>query len=104
MNDYARQLRSLLERERLAVTQADIETLMGLQAMKREALDALAERGSQIGADTMNELAEFARANIGLMRHLVHCLRGIITGGAESTYTQYGAPTAADPTLHRATI
>ncbi len=70
----AERLSRLLEHERIAAISADIDTLMQLQELKRNAIDAV--RASDTPSNEIEALATAARNNIVLMRHLVQCLRG----------------------------
>jgi hypothetical protein len=79
---------ALLEREREAARRADIDALLQLQEAKRAAVEEI--RKSDLPRDRLNHLAEKARANIWLLRHLVHCLQGAIGASDGQTYTADG--------------
>jgi hypothetical protein len=89
-------LAELLDRERVAAAHADVDTLSQLQDLKRAALERLRRSGAP--ASVVAPLAAQARANLALMRHLVHCLRGL-AGEEGALYTPSGAAQCAS-SLH----
>ena len=80
--DAVSRFRDVLGAERDAARRADTSALVALQEMKRQALDEV--RAASPTPEVWDELAELARANLELMRHLVSCLRGIV--GEPGTY------------------
>lgn len=80
--DAVSRFRDVLAAERDAARRADTASLVAIQEMKREALDAV--RRAEPPAEVWDQLAQQAQANLELMRHLVSCLRGIV--GESSTY------------------
>jgi len=98
MERCALALSQLLERERQAALRADIDALSELQPLKQELVAGLraSERGEH-SQYTIDSLADQARANIGLIRQLVVCLRGALGIESEATYTPAGRylPSAA---------
>jgi hypothetical protein len=93
VQDAARHFLSLLDRERDAACQADVEALVAIQDEKTEVLARLRTEGTP--NDMLEHLTAAAEANIVLMRHLVLCLRGLIEGVDEaSTYNASGSHTA----------
>ena len=93
MEDAARHFLTLLERERKAACEADVEALVAIQDEKSEVLARLRVEGA---SDDLLEQLAAAEANIVLMRHLVLCLRGLIEGVDEpaSTYNASGTRAA----------
>lgn len=67
-------LSRLLEHERIAAIAADVDRLMQIQDLKREAVSAV--HPGNTPPHEIEALAAAARNNIVLMRHLVQCLRG----------------------------
>ncbi len=70
----AQRLSRLLEHERIAAISADVDRLMQIQDLKREAIGAVNAQNTP--PHEIDALATAARNNIVLMRHLVQCLRG----------------------------
>ncbi len=70
----AERLSRLLEHERIAAIAADVDRLMQLQDLKRDAISAVTPQNTP--PHEIDVLATAARNNIVLMRHLVQCLRG----------------------------
>lgn len=70
----AERLARLLEHERVAAIAADIDRLIELQDLKREAVSEV--HSDNTAPSEIEVLAAAARNNIVLMRHLVQCLRG----------------------------
>lgn len=71
---HAERLSRLLEHERVAAISADIDRLIQLQDLKRDAISAVTPQNTP--PHEIEVLATAARNNIVLMRHLVQCLRG----------------------------
>jgi len=94
MQDAARQFLTLLDRERTAACEADVETLVGLQNEKSRLLGQLRTEGASDAL--LEQLTAAAEANIVLMRHLVVCLRGLLEGveSPSQTYTAAGTRNA----------
>lgn len=88
MNLLVAALGEVLAAERRAATNADVEQLLALQEDKRRALEAL--RAARLPATEMKGLAETARQNLALLRHLVGCLRAM-AGVEPATYGPNGA-------------
>jgi hypothetical protein len=93
--DAVARLAGLLDAERAAALAADVDQLLAIQAEKQRALSALlgANDGEfPVGA---GKLADVARENLLLLRHLVSCLRSLV-GEEEPTYGSAGqrAPSA----------
>lgn len=90
------ELADLLTEERAAALSADFDALEALQEKKREVLDRIAEHGPKEGPE-FRRLGEVARANVGLIRHLVVLTRAL-TGadaagyGADGKERSNGAP------------
>ena len=83
MDELARAMEELLERERGAALRADVEELERIQGDKRRLLDR-AEREGGFEHATLERLGERAKANVGLIRHLVtlhRALAGLPPGG-----------------------
>jgi len=85
VQDAARHFLMLLERERRAACDADVEELIAIQDEKSQVLARLRIEGAS--DDLLEQLTAAAEANIVLMRHLVLCLRGLIEGMDEPTST-----------------
>jgi hypothetical protein len=79
---------TLLEREREAARRADVDTLLELQEAKRAAIEKIDK--STLSRDRLKQLAEKARSNIWLLRHLVQCLQGAVGEDNAATYTAAG--------------
>jgi hypothetical protein len=77
----------ILEDERAAALRADLSALSDIQERKLELLPRLREATPDETAT--RDLIARAQANIGLMRHLMLCLRGCVDA-AEPTYTPKG--------------
>ncbi len=94
MQDAARHFLTLLDRERQAACEADVEGLVAIQGEKSDVLVRLRAEGAS--DELLEQLTAAAEANIVLMRHLVLCLRGLIEGVDEptSTYNATGARAA----------
>jgi hypothetical protein len=87
MHDAGQAFARVLEAERDAAMHADLDALLRLQDEKR-ALMPLVQ--AQAAPEVARELAERARANLSLMRHLLACLRGYLSLEAEPTYSARG--------------
>jgi hypothetical protein len=92
MSDAAQAFAALLADERQAAIRADFDALLRIQDEKRALLAQLKQHASP---ELVSELAERARTNLGLMRHLVSCLRGHLGIDAEPTYTARGQAASA---------
>jgi hypothetical protein len=79
---------SLLDRERQAALSADVEALAQLQEEKRAWLDKV--KSGELEGSLADDLIARAHSNIGLIRNLVICLRGVLGGDSEPTYTSRG--------------
>jgi hypothetical protein len=88
MSDEARAFADALERERVAAASADVDALTQIQLEKQALLSQMPQ--ARLGDSDISELISRAQANIGLIRHLVVCLRGCVDGDAEPTYTAAG--------------
>ena len=76
--DAVARLAELLDAERAAALDADVDRLLVLQAEKQRAVDAvLAENAGALPAGA-DRLADVARENLLLLRHLVTCLRSLV--------------------------
>jgi hypothetical protein len=94
--DAVARLAELLDDERAAALAADVDRLLALQAEKQRAVDAvLSEHAGSFPAHA-GRLADVARENLLLLRHLVSCLRSLV-GEETPTYGHVGqsAPSAA---------
>ena len=92
MSDAAQAFAAALDAEREAAIRADYEALLRIQDEKRVLLQELKQHATP---EVVSELAERARTNIGLMRHLVACLRGYLGVETEPTYTARGQAAAS---------
>jgi hypothetical protein len=91
--DAARDLADVLDREKRAAANADVDALLELQSEKRAALDRL--YASAPSADVLEPLRKAAQGNVALIRHLVVCLRGVV-GGEGAVYGPSGEACPAD--------
>lgn len=89
MTALAHELARLLDAERQAAVSADVDRLISLQWEKRVVIDQMRAAGEP--ARPPAELAERARGNLALMRHLVRCLRALAEPDGAATYTAAGA-------------
>ena len=96
MSERARAVEALLAREREAALHADIDALTQVQEEKRAVLSEL--RQSKVSDSDITQLIARAHENIGLIRHLIVCLRGCLGAEAEPTY---GASGERKPQLER---
>lgn len=92
MSREAAQLAQILDSERAAAARADVELLIALQDAKRLAIDEL--RRTDSPPEIVDPLIEKARRNLGLIRQLVQCLRGVL-GEDGPVYSRDGATRAA---------
>jgi len=88
MMDAAVEFSSLLDRERQAALSADVSALAELQEEKRAWLDRV--KSGEFEGSLADDLVARAHSNIGLIRNLVTCLRGMLGGEDEPTYTSRG--------------
>lgn len=92
--DAVARLAELLDAERAAALAADVDRLLALQAEKQRAVDAvLSEHAGSFPAQA-GRLADVARENLLLLRHLVTCLRSIV-GEETPTYGHAGQSAAS---------
>jgi hypothetical protein len=90
MSDAAQAFARALDAEREAAVRADFEALLRIQDEKRALMPLVkATSTPEIAAD----LADRARKNIVLLRHLLACLRGSLGLENEPTYTARGEAT-----------
>ncbi len=87
MDDVIATLDRLLEHERSAALQADVDALVELQERKSSLIGRLTQ--SHAEDDRLQALRERASANVQLIRHLVACLNGILMSDG-TTYTAQG--------------
>lgn len=92
----AAELAQILDSERAAAARADVDLLIALQDDKRLAIEKL--RRTDSPPEIVDPLIEKARRNLGLMRQLVQCLRGVL-GEDSAVYSRDGA-TKAVPIRH----
>jgi hypothetical protein len=91
MSDAAQALARALIEERRAAVAADFDALLRVQEEKRARLSELQSAGANaVDAATQRELAEAARQNIYLIRHLFACVKGYLGATAEPGYTARG--------------
>lgn len=94
--DAIARLAGLLDAERAAALAADVDQLLAIQAEKQRALSSVL--GAHDGAfpASAGRLADTARENLLLLRHLVSCLRSLV-GEEEPMYSNAGrrSPTVA---------
>ncbi|MEM6960604.1 MAG: hypothetical protein AAF550_02530 [Myxococcota bacterium] len=105
MNDVLIQkFRDVLTKERTATRCANLDELLEIQEEKRALLSRIQDIG--IHDSELEEISELSRRNIGLMRHLVSCLRGLATGGEEPSiaYSASGKPKDLQSGLRRGAI
>jgi hypothetical protein len=87
MQDVVQAFEAALETERVAALRADFDTLLRVQDEKRA---LLAQLKASATPEVAGELAERARKNVFLIRHLLACLRGQLGLDAEPTYGARG--------------
>jgi hypothetical protein len=102
VTDPAAEFSQLLELEREAALRADVDELAEIQERKRGLLDRVG-RGELKGT-VVDDLVTRAQNNIGLIRHLVACLRGCLGAEAEPTYTSKGLRSIAPEGSSRGTL
>jgi hypothetical protein len=78
----------LLDEERTAARKADLETLLKLQEAKQEVARRI--KPGEVSQRRLLDLADKARSNIWLLRHLVQCLQGAVCADCQTTYTASG--------------
>lgn len=88
MSDAAQAFARALIEERRAAVAADFDALLRVQEEKRTLLSELQAAG--VDLQTQRELAEIARENIFLIRHLFACVKGYLGATAEPGYTARG--------------
>jgi hypothetical protein len=88
MPEAAQAFARALAEERRAALQADFDGLLRVQEEKRVRLSELQAEG--LDAQAHRELAEAARENIQLIRHLFACVKGYLGATAEPGYTARG--------------
>ena len=93
MQKAAAEFSALLDRERQAALSADVEGLAELQEEKRAWLARV--KNGELKGPIADELIARAHSNIGLIRNLVICLRGVLGGENEPTYTSRGLRSVA---------
>jgi hypothetical protein len=93
MTHVAQEFSTLLDRERQAALSADIEALAELQEEKRALLAKL--KNGEFEGSISDELITRAHSNVSLIRNLVVCLRGVLGGDNEPTYTSKGLRSVA---------
>jgi hypothetical protein len=101
MSEAAQAFARALEAEREAALHADFDALLRIQEEKRALMPLLKEQQTPEAAA---ELAEAARKNILLMRHLLACVRGYLGIDQEPTYTAKGQATSLGPVALRGRI
>lgn len=74
--------------ERRAALRADFDGLLRVQEEKRALMASLREAPPD--EDVARRLAEAARQNIALIRHLSACVKGYLGAAAEPVYTARG--------------
>jgi hypothetical protein len=98
MQEAAEEFSALLDRERQAALRADVEALAALQEEKRGWLTRV--KNGELEGSIAEELIARAHGNVGLIRNLVICLRGVLGGDTEPTYTAKGlCPVAPEGSL-----
>lgn len=90
--DAVARLAELLDAERAAALAADVDRLLALQAEKQRAVDAVLSEHAGTFPAQAGRLADVARENLLLLRHLVSCLRSLV-GDEVPTYGQEGRNT-----------
>ena len=93
MTQAAQEFSSLLDRERQAALSADVEALAELQEEKRAWL--IRVKNGELEGSLAEDLIARAHSNVGLIRNLVICLRGVLGGDSEPTYTSRGLRSVA---------
>jgi hypothetical protein len=98
MHDAVQAFKAALQSERDAALRADFDRLLELQDEKRE---LLAQVKASATPEMAGELAEQARKNLVLLRHLAACVRGYLGLDAEPTYGAKGQSIEAPPSSLR---
>lgn len=93
MHEAAQAFVRALAEERRAALQADFDGLLRVQEQKRVCLAEL--RAAGVDAELHRELADAARQNIQLIRHLFACVKGYLGATAEPGYTARGEVASA---------
>ena len=92
--------RALLQAEKEAACQADVDRLMALQEAKQMALPALLE--CEASSAAKQQLQAAAQRNVRLLRQLVQCLAGVVGGEtADGTYDARGCRNVANHSAWR---
>jgi hypothetical protein len=92
----------LLEQERAAARKADLDTLLKLQEAKQEVARRI--KPGDISQSRLLELADKARSNIWLLRHLVQCLQGAVCANNQTTYTASGERSSPPSSFSRGNV
>jgi hypothetical protein len=88
MQAASEEFSALLDRERQAALSADVDALASLQDEKRAWLSRV--KNGEFEAALADDLIARAHSNVGLIRNLVICLRGVLEADSEPTYTSRG--------------
>lgn len=88
MHEAAQAFAHALAEERRAALHADFDALVRVQEEKRVLLTSLVQAG--LDESLKRELAEAARQNIALIKHLFACVKGYLGAQAEPGYTARG--------------
>jgi hypothetical protein len=88
MSDPAQAFARALVEERRAAIAADFDALLRVQDEKRVCLSALQAAG--VDLEIQGALAEAARENIYLIKHLFACVKGYLGATSEPGYTARG--------------
>jgi len=94
--DAIARLAGLLDAERAAALAADVDQLLAIQAEKQRAMSSVLGTHGGTFPQSADRLADTARENLLLLRHLVSCLRSLV-GEEEPMYSNAGrrSPTVA---------
>ena len=87
MSDAVQAFKDALETERNAALRADFDRLLTVQEEKRALLEQVRASATP---EMAGELAELARKNLALLRHLLSCVRGYLGLDAEPSYGAKG--------------
>ena len=93
MTPAAQEFSTLLDRERQAALSADVTALTELQEAKRTWLARV--QSGEIEGSLTDDLIMRAHTNVALIRNLVICLRDVLGGENEPTYTSRGLRSTA---------
>lgn len=88
MHEAAQAFAQALAEERRAALHADFDALVRVQEEKRVLLTSLAQ--ADLDETLKRDLAEAARQNIALIKHLFACVKGYLGAQAEPGYTARG--------------